>query len=231
MRTAALLSLSVLALACAASTSAMAASADEAGYYVAGRVIGAEHKARDMAASARPGIGSFVPGQEKQKFTTGSVAAGYQYGNGWRVEGEYVLPKTDTFTSGSTTFPLSNNVNYIEAQRFMANAYRDFPIYDGVSVYGSLGLGVTRLKSDGWQGMPTRTYNVGRQNNLTWSVGAGVSYAPIEQLTLDLGYRYTDMGQAQSGWNAFPNARGLQDEIMRANLVSSEIYLGARYRF
>jgi len=58
-----------------------------------------------------------------------------------------------------------------------------------------------------------------------------VSYAPIEQLTLDLGYRYTDMGQAQSGWNAFPNARGLQDEIMRANLVSSEIYLGARYRF
>lgn len=223
-----IVSLSLLALAGMQSTAAFAA---DAGYYVGGRVIGAEHKARGMDASARPGIGAFVPGQDKDKFTTGSLALGYQFGNGWRVEGEYTLPKNDTFTSGSTAFPASNNVNYIEAQRLMANVYRDFAVTDQVSLYASAGLGITRIKSDGWQGMPTRTYNVGRQNNLTWSLGAGVAYSPIEKLTLDLGYRYADMGQAQSGWNAFTNARMLQDEYMRANVVSSEVYLGARWSF
>lgn len=223
-----IVSLSLLA---AASLNATVASAADGNYYIAGRVIGAEHKARDMAASARPGIGAFVPGRESDKFTSGSAAVGYAFGNGWRVEGEYVLPKHDVFTSGSSTFPTSLNYHYIESQRIMANVYRDIALTDQVSLYGSLGLGVTRLKSDGWQGVETRQYNVGRQNNLTWSVGAGVAYAPIDRLTLDLGYRYADMGQTQSGWNAFANARGLQDEVMRANLVSSEVYLGARWAF
>ncbi|MDR6094755.1 outer membrane beta-barrel protein [Stenotrophomonas sp. SORGH_AS_0321] len=223
-----LASLSLLALASLQSTAALA---DDGNYYVAGRVVGAEHKAREMADSARPGIGAFVPGQQKDKFTTGSFAAGYQYGNGWRVEGEYTLPKTDTFTSGSTVFPTSSNVHYIEAQRLMANVYRDFAITDQVALYGSVGLGITRLKSDGWQGTVARQYNVGRQDNLSWSLGAGVAYSPIDKLTLDLGYRYVDMGRTESGWNAFPNARSLQDEKMSANLVSSEIYLGGRYAF
>ena len=222
------ISVSLLAL---AALQASAASAADGNYYAAGRVVGAEHKARDMGASARPGIGAFVPGQEKDKFTTGSFAGGYQYGNGWRVEGEYTLPKTDTFTSGSTAFPTSSNVHYIEAQRLMANVYRDFAITDTVSVYGSAGLGITRIKSSGWQGPEARQYNVGRQDNLSWSLGAGVAYKAMDQLTLDLGYRYVNMGRTESGWNAFPNARGLQDEKMIANLGSSEIYLGARYGF
>ena len=223
-----IVSLSLLALAGMQSASAFA---DDGSYYVAGRVVAAEHKAREMADSARPGIGAFVPGKQDDKFTTGSFALGYTYNNGWRVEGEYTLPKTDTFTSGSTTFPLSNNVHYIEAQRLMANVYRDFAITDQVSLYGSVGIGIARLKSDGWQGTVARQYNVGRQDNLSWSLGAGVAYSPIEKLTLDLGYRYVDMGRTESGWNAFPNARLLQDEKMSANLVSSEIYLGGRYAF
>jgi len=214
-----------------ASASSSVASAAEAGYYVGGRVVGAEHTARNMASSARPGIGAFVPGQEKNRFTTGSLAFGYQFGNGWRTEAEYTLPKTDTFTSGSTAFPTSSNVNYIGSQRLMANAYRDFAITDQVSLYGSVGLGIARLTSDGWQGMTSRVYNVGHQDNLAWSLGAGVAWMPMDRLTLELGYRYVDMGRAESGWNAFTNARLLQDEMMRADLVSSEIHVGARYGF
>jgi len=64
-----------------------------------------------------------------------------------------------------------------------------------------------------------------------YAAARGVSYAPIERLTLDLGYRYVDTGKSQSGWNGFTNARGLQDEMMRADVTSSEVYLGACYRF
>lgn len=231
MRPTRFLTISLLTLAAAYTTGASAASADEAGYYGAARVVFAEHKAHNMASSARPGIGGFVPGQQTDKFTTGAFALGYEFGNGWRAEGEYTLPKEDTFTSGSTAFPTSFNTNYIKSQRLMANVYRDFPIIDRVSVYGMAGLGISHVRSSGWQGNASRQYVAAIQNNLTWSLGAGVTYAPIERLTLDLGYRYVDSGKSQSGWNAFGNARGLQDEMMRADVTSSEVYLGARYRF
>jgi opacity protein-like surface antigen len=52
-----------------------------------------------------------------------------------------------------------------------------------------------------------------------------------DRLALDLGYRYIDMDDTESGWNNFPYARGLQDEKMKANLVSREVVLGVRWGF
>jgi len=40
-----------------------------------------------------------------------------------------------------------------------------------------------------------------------------------------------DQVQAQTGWNTFTNVRGLQDEMLRARVSSSEFHLGARYAF
>lgn len=48
---------------------------------------------------------------------------------------------------------------------------------------------------------------------------------------LDLDYCHVDMGRTESGWNAFGNARGMQDEKMQLDLVSSEITLGAHWAF
>ena len=104
---------------------AIAAPADEEGYYGVARVISAERKARNMHSSARPGIGSFVPGDDSQKDMTGSIGVGYRFGNGWRVEGELTLPQSDTFTRGSTAFPTSLNRHHIDSRRVMLNAYRD----------------------------------------------------------------------------------------------------------
>ncbi|MCO5397566.1 outer membrane protein [Ralstonia soli] len=206
----------------------------EEGYYGAARIVGAKHKANNMDATARPGIGSFVQMDDSANLVTGSFALGYDFGNGWRTEGEYTLPRNDTFTSGSSAFP-SYNQNNIRSQRVMANVYRDFAVAKNVSVYAMGGLGLASLKSGGSQNNPNtgvnNPFNSSSQTNLAWSLGAGVSYSPMKKVNLDLGYRYVDMGKAESGWNAFRNARGLQDEMMRANLVSHEIYLGARYKF
>ena len=210
---------------------AIAAPADEEGYYGVARVISAERKARNMDSSARPGIGSFVPGDDSQKAMTGSIGVGYRFGNGWRVEGELTLPQSDTFTSGSTAFPTSLNQHHIDSRRVMLNAYRDFRITEKVAIYGSAGLGLARLESKGWQGNESRQYGASTQTNLAWSVGAGVAYDVTDRLALDLGYRYVDMGDTESGWNNFANARGLQDEKMKANLISSEFSLGMRWAF
>ena len=81
------------------------------------------------------------------------------------------------------------------------------------------------------QGNTSREYASSTQTNLTYAIGGGVSYAPVERVNFDLGYRYVDMGKIESGYNDFANARGLKDEQMKARLVSNEFTLGVRYLF
>lgn len=225
------LTLSLMALALAGlSTSAMASVSDE-GYYGAARLSKVWQKADSMDTSSRPGIGQFVAGDDKDHFYNGSVAAGYQYGNGWRTEAEYTFKKKSEYTSGSTAFPASLNHHKTDSQRLMLNAYRDYEIYQGISLYGTVGLGIAKVQSSGWQGNTTRQYSSNTDTNLAYSVGAGVSYEPIDKLNFDLGYRYIDLGKVESGMNTFDNARGYQDEQMKAHLKSQELVLGVRYLF
>ncbi|PSD24842.1 porin family protein [Stenotrophomonas maltophilia] len=224
---------SLLAL-CAITACALpsvATAETEASYYASVRVIDAHHQARSMDASARPGIGQFVAGDQKQNFATGSLAFGRGYGNGWRTEGEYVARRSDTYTSGSSIFATSFNHHEVRSQRLMLNAYRDVTFNEAWSAYGSAGLGLSRIESGGWQGNEGRQYAKATRTGLAWSLGAGVSFAASDALTVDLGYRYADLGSTESGWNTFGNARGLQDEKMQLDLVSREVTLGLRYAF
>ena len=104
------------------------AFADGGSYYGALRINSARYKAHDMDSSARPGLGRFVPGDESNTATGGSLALGYQLPSNWRVEAEYTLPRNNEFTSGSTNFPTSFNHHKIRSQRLMVNAYKDFPL-------------------------------------------------------------------------------------------------------
>jgi len=213
------------------STSVSAIAADNAreGYYGALNLIDTHQQAKSMNLSERPGIGSFVPGDEKEHKLNGSVTAGYQFGNNWRTEVEYVLKQKTEYTSGSSTFTTSFNHMKIDAERMMLNVYRDVPITDKFALYATAGAGVAKVKAGGWQGNDTREFASNTQTSVTWSVGAGTSYEVIDDLTLYATYRYVDMGNVESGRNVFANARGLQDENLRARLVNNEFLFGIRY--
>lgn len=209
---------------------ALAANGDE-GYYGSAKYLQSEQRASDQDTSSRPGVGQFVDGKEKDRLGGASLAAGYQYGNGWRTEGEYTFRQKTEFTSGSTAFPTSYNHLKLKTERLMLNVYRDYELGYGVSLFGTAGLGVAKVKAGGWQGNTSREYASSTQNNLAWSLGAGVSYSPLERLSFDIGYRYVDMGKIESGYNTFGNVRGLKDEQMKARLATSEFTLGTRYLF
>ncbi|HAS1961018.1 TPA: porin family protein [Enterobacter cloacae] len=208
----------------------LAANTEE-GYYGSAKYLQIEQRAKEMDTSARPGVGQFVGGKEKEHFGGAAIAAGYQFGNGWRTEGEYTFKQKTEYTSGSSTFASSFNHLQTETERLMLNVYRDYELGYGVSVYGTAGLGVSKIKAGGWQGNAGREYASTTQSNLTYALGAGVSYTPVERLYVDLGYRYIDMGKIESGYNSFTNARGLKDEQMKAHIVSNEFTLGMRYVF
>lgn len=210
--------------------SAVAAEVNQ-GYYGSAKYLQNQQNAKEMNTSARPGVGQFVAGNEKAHQATAALALGYQWGNGWRTEGEYTFGQSSEFTSGSSTFATSYNHLQTDVQRLMFNVYRDIELGYNVSLYGTAGVGVSKIKAGGWQGMPSREYAASTQNNLTYSLGAGLSYAPIERIAIDVGYRYVDMGKIESGYNNFVNARGLKDEQMKAHLVENQFTLGARYLF
>ncbi|MEI9600334.1 outer membrane protein [Moellerella wisconsensis] len=221
----------IVATVLASSIGSALASTSNEGYYGAARLSKVWQKADSMDTSSRPGIGQFVSSDDKDDFYNSSLATGYQFGNGWRTEAEYTFNKKAEYTSGSTSFPASFNHHKTESQRLMLNAYRDYEIYQGVSVYGTIGIGIAKVKSSGWQGNISRQYASNTDTNLVYSLGAGVSYEPIDRLNFDLGYRYVDLGKIESGMNLFANARGLQDEQMKAHLKSQEIVFGVRYLF
>ncbi|EHP9584444.1 porin family protein [Salmonella enterica subsp. houtenae serovar 50:g,z51:-] len=213
-----------------AAAHATAATSDE-GYYVSAKYLYSEQHASDQNTSSRPGVGQFIDGKDKDRPGGASLAAGYQYGNGWRTEGEYTFRQNTEFTSGSTAFPTSYNHLQLKSERLILNVYRDFDLGYNLSLYGTGGLGIAKVKAGGWQGNTSREYATSTQNNLAWSLGAGVTYSPIERLSIDIGYRYVDMGKVESGYNDFSNARGLKDEQMKARLSSNEFTLGTRYLF
>lgn len=210
---------------------ASASAIDKEGYYADIKLSRTFQKATGMETSLRPGIGEFVAGTHSQSLFSQSLAFGYQFGNGWRSEGEYSLPKNSEYTSGSSVFATSFNHHKVNTSRLMFNVYRDFQLFNNVSVYGTAGLGVARIKSSGWQGNTGRVYGENTDTNLVYSLGAGVSYAPVDNLSLSLGYRFVDLGKAESGLNLFVNARKLQDEQMKAHVYNNEVYIGAKYVF
>ncbi|MFG1174669.1 outer membrane protein [Erwiniaceae bacterium CAU 1747] len=201
------------------------------GYYGSAKYLYGKQHASDQNTSSRPGVGRFVGGEDRDALGGASLASGYQYGNGWRTEGEYTFQQKTEFTSGSSSFPASYNHLKLKSERLMLNVFRDFDLGYNLALYGTGGLGIAKIKAGGWQGNTSRQYAGSTQKNLAWSLGAGVIYSPAEQLSIDIGYRYIDMGKVESGFNGFSNARGLKDEQMKARVSANELTLGTRYLF
>ena len=101
----------------------------------------------------------------------------------------------------------------------LMNVYASMPVWEGLSVYGMGGLGMS--------------YNKVKNTNLTkgdsktsfaWTVGGGLDYRLNHCWSLDLGYRFADLGEGRSK---------LKDgsRRFRKDIKSHDILLSARYYF
>ena len=99
---------------------------------------------------------------------------------------------------------------------FMANAYFDYLTCTPWTPYVGAGLGVSYLKADFGE-VAKSVYN------LAWQVMAGLTYDVTSHWTLDLGYRYADLGRVRKNFG--------DGEIAKVTARDHEILLGARYEF
>ncbi len=148
-----------------------------------------------------------------------SGALGYRY-KYFRFEAEYVY-RQDAEDSNTSFAELpsggmvaSRRSSEFSSKSYMANVYWDLSPYTMFTPYLSAGLGVTSLEytfkmNDSYNN--TVKYD---KDNFTWSVGGGISAQVTTRFNIDLGYRYYDMGDLDSG-----------------AVHNHEVYGGLRYTF
>ena len=100
----------------------------------------------------------------------------------------------------------------------LLNVYASMP-YKQIEPYIMGGLGMAWNKAD------STAYTKGNHKiSFAWTMGAGIGYRLSECWGLDLGYRYVDLGTAES---KFKNGDGR----IKRDVTSHDIMLSARYYF
>jgi len=121
---------------------------------------------------------------------------------------------------------------------FLANAYVDLGNFRGLKPYIGAGIGASRNTISEF--IDTNIYNGGggyAENGslwqLAWALHAGVGYEITDQVTLDLGYSFVNLGDAKTGpaHNFDPSITVPNDGFRFKNLYSHDIKFGVRYKF
>lgn len=100
----------------------------------------------------------------------------------------------------------------------LANMYVTMP-WHNMGIYAMGGLGMSYNKTD------SSTYTKGNGKfDFAWTVGAGVDYRLNQCWSMDLGYRYVDLGEGRSK---------LKEDGVRVkrDIRSHDVLLSARYHF
>ena len=120
----------------------------------------------------------------------------------------------------------------VQTTTLMFNGYYDIAKFDRITPYVGAGVGLAHNRMDDVSFTGNTLANVisgDSRWSLAWSLMAGVGVQVSDRATLDFGYRYIDMGKAESGTMdnlGFPNPRVRIDD-----LAAHEFKVGIRYSF
>lgn len=122
----------------------------------------------------------------------------------------------------------------IDVWTLMLNGYLDVGTWNGFTPYVGAGVGaayvnVGDVKSFNPNGVNTSYSGSHGKWNFAWALMAGTSYAVTPNWDIDLGYRYKNLGEAQSVKLAGVGSG--QTRIKYKDLAAHEVRLGVRYNF
>lgn len=122
----------------------------------------------------------------------------------------------------------------IESWVGLFNTYIDLGTWHCVTPYIGGGVGFATIDVIGLTDVNTAQGGVAfakdnTETNFAWAVYAGLSYKVTPGLTIDLSYRYTDIGDAKSGvrtsYDELYTASGVEIE----DITSNDVMLGVRW--
>jgi opacity protein-like surface antigen len=121
----------------------------------------------------------------------------------------------------------------IKSYTLMMNGYKDLGRWGNITPYVGAGVGLAYNKMDEVYFtqnvfLTNRIQGEGRLS-LAWSLMAGVGIQLTDRAILDVGYRYLDLGKAQSG--RVDNAGFVNPRVLVDDLAAHEFKVGLRYHF
>lgn len=180
------------------------------------------------------------------------LGLGYEW-NSWLrfdVTGEYRGDASffaqDRFPGGNGTFstnqppgsfpPGTNEYTAdIESWVGLANMYIDLGTYWCITPYIGGGIGFASISVNGLKDVNVPNNSVfyaadHSQSNFAWAVYGGLAYDVNPSLTIDLSYRYLDMGDARTGRvTAYDNSSSY-NSFQIEDITSQDVMLGVRWK-
>lgn len=179
----------------------------------------------DMSVSGKDswGKGSHKENLDDNNVWGGKIAAGVstQLNYGFlRTELEYSRNEDAKSITGGKNG--GTDFSKLESQSLMLNAYYDIDTGTKFTPYVGAGIGYSKLKGHYTVTTANTTFSES-DYKFTWQAGVGIAYAVNDNLSLDLGYRYVDMGKIKKNYKP--------GSSYRFNVDANEFMLGARYAF
>jgi opacity protein-like surface antigen len=120
---------------------------------------------------------------------------------------------------------------------FLANAYVDLGNWRGITPFVGGGIGASRNTISGMTDVNTPTQGVAYGATAStwafaWAVTAGLGYQISPNTTIEVAYRYLDMGDAKSGdLITYQGSNGSYNPEHFNHLTSQDVKFSIRYKF
>ena len=177
------------------------------------------------------------------------LGAGYRFNNWFRMDitGEY-RGNSQFFGTDAITFPGGFGTDTYHATKsewvVLGNAYVDLGTWWCMTPFIGAGVGGARVSINGFtdQGIVTPVPgpgpalaslafgdNVSRWN-FAWALHAGVAYRVTPNFTVELAYRYLDMGNGLTGdLRAFDGTNNINNPTTFRSITSHDLKIGVRW--
>ena len=174
------------------------------------------------------------------------AGVGYKFNNWLRgdVTGEYrtsqTLTATQSYNIGYFFAPPTKQRDFdqygakLQSSVFLANGYVDLGTWYGFTPYVGGGVGAAYHRLNGLYDVGPQSGGFGFAKNtdktdLAWAIHAGVGYDVTQNVKLEIGYRYLDMGSLTSNSIACQNTPVCPQEKQRYDLASHDFHIGMRW--
>ena len=195
-----------------------------------------------------PGTSVEAVGMGWDSSTLFGLGVGYKFNDWFRADltGEY-RGKANFHGSDNVTFSGGQGVdNYFGSKSewvFMANAYVDLGTWWSLTPYVGAGVGMANIKISDFRDVgftytlpgPTLNNSTAYADdaskwNFAWAVHAGLTYKVTQAMSIDLGYRYIDMGSGTTGGTrAFDGSFVNGGPFTFRHISSHDFKLGVRW--
>ena len=190
-------------------------------------------------------LGGTFSGKKADNAFFGGVGIGYRFNKWFRLDGTFeyrgagTIQVTDTvFNAGINGYQNNTYKGDLTSMVALFNGYIDLGTWNCLTPYLGAGIGyasnrITGFTDEGIVG-PSSTLGIAStstKSGVAWALMAGIGYEVNKNLTIEAGYRYLNLGDAQSGRISNTAISQTYSPLKAKDIDSHDFRIGMRWNF